>query len=102
MKEEPKQEEVEEKKEEIKKIEKEEQEDDDEEEHKETLSKNECIDVINSDDNIDELFGISVFTDSVIRFRIYTDLKNNNLKMILIIRLNLSNKIINHLSKLVE
>ena len=43
------------------------------------MSKNECIDLINSDDNIDELFGISVFKDGVIRFRIYTDLKNNNL-----------------------
>ena len=54
MKEEPKQEEVE-KKEEIKKIVKEKKEDD-EEEHNETLSKNECMDLINSDDNIDELF----------------------------------------------
>ena len=43
------------------------------------MSKNECIDLINSDDNIDELFGISIFNDGVIRFRIYTDLKNNNL-----------------------
>ena len=41
------------------------------------MSKNECIDLINSDDNIDELFCISVFNDGVIRFRIYTDLKNN-------------------------
>ena len=43
------------------------------------MSKNECIDLINSDDNIDEFFGISIFNDCVIRFRMYTDLKNNNL-----------------------
>ena len=44
-----------------------------------TLSKNECMDLINSDDNIDELFGISTFNDGVIRFRIYADLRRNNL-----------------------
>ena len=43
------------------------------------MSKNKCIDLINSDNNIDELFGISVFNDGIIRFRIYTDLKNKNL-----------------------
>ena len=37
------------------------------------------MDLINSDDNIDEMFGISVFNDGVIRFRIYADLKHNNL-----------------------
>ena len=46
---------------------------------KTTLSKNECIDLINSDGNMDKLFGISVFNDGVFRFRIYTDIKNNNL-----------------------
>ena len=43
------------------------------------MSKNECIDLINSDDNIDELFGIKIYNDSVIRCRIYTDLINIHL-----------------------
>ena len=33
------------------------------------------MDLINSNDNIDELFGISTFIDGVIRFRIYADLQ---------------------------
>ena len=36
------------------------------------------MDLINFDDNIDELFRISVCNDCVIRFKIYADLKNNN------------------------
>ena len=81
IKEEPKQEEVEEKKEEVNKIETEEQEEEEENktEHKETLSKNECKNLINSDDNMDKLFGIKIYNDGVIRCRIYTNLKNNHL-----------------------
>ena len=37
------------------------------------------MDLINSDDNMDELFGISIFNDVVICFRIYADLQRNNL-----------------------
>ena len=44
------------------------------EEFKTPLYQNKCIDLINSDHNIDELFGISVFIDAVICFRIYADL----------------------------
>ena len=43
------------------------------------MSKNECIDLINFYDNIDKLFGFSVFNNGVIRFRIYAYHKTNNL-----------------------
>ena len=33
------------------------------------------MNLINSGDNIDKLFGLSVFNDGVIRFKIYSDLK---------------------------
>ena len=36
------------------------------------------MDLINSDDNMDELFCIKIYNDGVIRCRIYTDLKNNH------------------------
>ena len=53
------------------------------------MSKNECINLINSNDIIDDLFALKVFLDGIICFRIYADLKNNNLiKMLLIMRLN--------------
>ena len=77
MKEEPKEE---------KKIDKEEKEEQEEEEaeeikeeHNETLSKNECMDLINSDDNMDELFGITEYKDNKIRFHIFGDLQRFNL-----------------------
>ena len=75
MKEEPK----EEKK--IYKEEKEQQEEEEaeevKEEHQETLSKNECINLINADDNMDELFGITEYKDNKIRFHIFDDLRFN-------------------------
>ena len=43
------------------------------------MLKNECIYLINFDDNIDKLFAISLFNDGVVRFKIYAGLKNNNL-----------------------
>ena len=43
------------------------------------MSKNECIDLINSDDNIYELFGITVYKDNKIRFHIFDDLQRFNL-----------------------
>ena len=76
MKEVSKQEAVEEKKGEIKKIEKTNRKK--MMMMKKNIKKNcliMCMDLINSDDNIDELFGISVFNNGVIRFRIYTDFK---------------------------
>ena len=79
MKEVSKQEAVEEKKGEIKKIEKTNRKK--MMMMKKNIKKNcliMCMDLINSDDNIDELFGISVFNNGVIRFRIYTDFKKKN------------------------
>ena len=48
-------------------------------ENKETLSKNECMDLINSDDNMDELFKITEYKDDKIRFHIFDDLQRFNL-----------------------
>ena len=76
MKEEPKEEKKEQKKEE-RKIEQEEEEE--EKEHQETLSKNECMDLINSDDNMDGLFGITEYKDNKIRFHIFDDSQRFNL-----------------------
>ena len=59
--------------------EEEEQENEEKKEHKETLSKNECIDLINSDDNMDELFGITEYKDDKIRIHIFDDLQRFNL-----------------------
>ena len=79
MKEEPKEGKKEEQKiEEEMKIEQKEEEEE-EKEHKETLSKNECMDLINSDDNMDELFGITEYKDNKIRFHIFDDLQRFNL-----------------------
>ena len=39
-----------------------------------TLSKNECINLIKSDDNMDELFGITEYKDNIIRFHIFENL----------------------------
>ena len=44
-----------------------------------TLSKNECINLIESDDNMDELFGITEYKDDLIRFHIFDDLYNHQL-----------------------
>ena len=44
-----------------------------------TLSKNECINLIKSDDNMDELFGITEYKDDLIRFHIFKDLYNHKL-----------------------
>ena len=46
-----------------------------------SLSKNECIDLIESDDNMDELFGITEYKDNtrIIRFHIFDDLYNYKL-----------------------
>ena len=67
----------------IEKDEKKEQEEQEEkelkEEHKETLSKNECMDLINSDDNMDELFKITEYKDNKIRFHIFDNLQCFNL-----------------------
>ena len=66
----------------IEKEEKEEQEKEEEEvkeEHIETLSKNKCMDLINSDDNIDELFAITEYKHNKIRFHIFDDLQRVNL-----------------------
>ena len=67
----------------IEKNEKEEKEEDEKEEvkeeYKETLSKNECMDLINSDDNMDGLFGITEYKDNKIRFHIFDDLQRFNL-----------------------
>ena len=43
------------------------------------MSKNEWIDLINSDDNMDELFGITEYKDNKIRFHIFDDLQRFNL-----------------------
>ena len=37
------------------------------------MSKNESMDLINSDDNMDEMFGMKIYNDGVIRCQIYTD-----------------------------
>ena len=39
-----------------------------------TLSENECINLIESDDNIDELFSITEYKDDINRFHIFEDL----------------------------
>ena len=39
-----------------------------------TLSKNECINLIESDDNMDELFGITEYENDIICFHIFEDL----------------------------
>ena len=48
-------------------------------EDKETLSKIECIDLIESDKNMKELFGITMYKDEIIRFHIYEDFYNHKL-----------------------
>ena len=49
------------------------------EEHKKTLSNNICINLINSDNNMDELFWIRKYKDNKIRFHIFDDLQRFNL-----------------------
>ena len=43
------------------------------------MSTTECIDLINSDENMDELFGITEYKDNKIRFHIFDDLQRFNL-----------------------
>ena len=43
------------------------------------MSKNECMDLINSDDNMDELFKITEYKNNKIRFHIFDDLQRFNL-----------------------
>ena len=52
---------------------------DDHQEYKGSLSKIECIDLIESDKNMDELFGITMYKDDIIRSHIFEDLYNNKL-----------------------
>ena len=51
----------------------------DKEDHKETQSKNECMDLINSEDQIDILFVITKYKENKIRFHIFDDLQRFNL-----------------------
>ena len=44
-----------------------------------SLSKIECIDLIESDENMDELFGITMYKDDIIRFHIFLDLYKHKL-----------------------
>ena len=44
-----------------------------------TLSKNEYINLIESKDNMDELFGITEYKDDIIRFHIFDDLYKHKL-----------------------
>ena len=44
-----------------------------------TLSKNECMNFINSDDNMNKFFGITEYKDNKICFRIFEDLQRFNL-----------------------
>ena len=44
-----------------------------------SLFKNECINLIESDDNMDELFGITEYKDSIICFYIFENLYNHKL-----------------------
>ena len=43
------------------------------------MSKNVCMDLINFDDQIGELFGITEYKDNKIRFHIFDDLQHFNL-----------------------
>ena len=82
IKDEPK---VDEQKKEVEKHEKDEEDEEIEEQEeedikvKETFSKNECMDLINTDDIMDELFAITEYKDNKIRFHIFDDLQRFNL-----------------------
>ena len=60
----------------------------------ETLFKNECINLIESDDNMHQLCGITEYKDDIIRFHIFGYLyKHKLIEKILIIKLNLLKKL---------
>ena len=48
-------------------------------EYKGTLSKIECIDLIESDENMNELFRITMYSDNIIRFYMFEDLCRHKL-----------------------
>ena len=49
--------------------------------HETTLSKHECINLIESKNNIDKLFGITEYKDYIICFHIFEDLYNHKLNI---------------------